>query len=72
MENTVHIDDITEEQRRLLINNYFKAGKIELPSFTKGRIILVYAGVFLGIVLMFYLKKIYLIYMMKTVFIVRR
>lgn len=57
MENTVHIDDITEEQRRLLINNYFKAGKIELPSFTKGRIILVYAGVFLGIVLMFYLKK---------------
>jgi hypothetical protein len=57
MANTVHIDEISEEQRRLLINNYFKAGKIELPSFTKGRIILVYAGVFLGIVLMFYLKK---------------
>ena len=57
MANTVHIDEITEEQRRLLINNYFKAGKIELPSFTKGRIILVYAGVFLGIVLMFYLRK---------------
>lgn len=57
MGNTVHIDEITEEQRRLLINNYFKAGKIELPSFTKGRIILVYAGIFLGVVLMFYLKK---------------
>lgn len=50
-------NEFTEEERRLLINNYFKVNKVELPSFTSGRIILVYIGIFMGLVLMLYLKK---------------
>ncbi|MBR4266065.1 MAG: hypothetical protein IKQ46_08440 [Bacteroidales bacterium] len=49
--------EITEEERRLLINNYFKVNKVKLPSFTQGKILFVYLGVFLGILLMIYLKN---------------
>lgn len=49
--------ELTEEDRRILINNYFKVNHVELPSFTKGRILLVYIAVFLGLVLVFYLRN---------------
>lgn len=49
--------EYTEEERRMLINNFFKVNHVELPSFTSGRIILVYIGIFMGLVLMFYLKR---------------
>jgi len=57
-ENTgVSTEDLTEEQRRFFITNYFKVTKLQLPSFTSGRILLVYAGVFLGFLLMIYLRR---------------
>ncbi len=48
---------IDEATRRRLINNYFKVGHVEFPSWTSGRILLVYIGIFMGIVLIFYLKS---------------
>lgn len=53
----VSTEELTEEQRRFFITNYFKVTKLELPSFTSGRILLVYAGVFLGLLLMIYLRR---------------
>ena len=55
--NDIQTDTLTEEQRKMLIHNYFKVGKVQLPSLVKGRIILVYIGVFMGFLLMFYLRK---------------
>ncbi len=55
--NEAEAPEITEEERRLLISNYFRVNNVELPSFTKGRIILVYIGILLGFILMMYLKS---------------
>ncbi|MCQ2251818.1 MAG: hypothetical protein MJZ61_00055 [Bacteroidales bacterium] len=56
-QNVKPAPQLTEEERRLLISNYFKVNHVELPSFTKGRILLVYIAVFLGLLLIFYLKN---------------
>lgn len=55
--NTAEAPEITGQERRLLISNYFRVNNVELPSFAKGRIILVYVGVLLGLILMLYLKS---------------
>ncbi len=60
MDNTKKTEivrEYTEEERRRLINNFFKVSHVELPSFLDSRMLLVYLGIFIGLVLMFYLKK---------------
>ncbi|MCQ2249507.1 MAG: hypothetical protein MJZ66_00210 [Bacteroidales bacterium] len=60
MENKTNVkpaEPLTEEQRRVLIGNYFRINHVELPSFTKGRILLTYIFVFLGFLMMLYLKS---------------
>lgn len=54
---TQKVHEYTEEERRTLINNFFKVSHVELPSFTNSRMLLVGLGIFIGLVLMFYLKK---------------
>lgn len=49
--------ELSEQQRRELITNYFYARKVKFPSWTNGRILLAYLGVFLGFLFMLYLKN---------------
>ncbi len=55
--NVKPAEPIDEEHRRVLIGNFFKINHVELPSFTRGRILLTYIFVFLGFLLMLYLKS---------------
>ncbi|MBR2888605.1 MAG: hypothetical protein IKB95_10285 [Bacteroidales bacterium] len=49
--------ELSEEDRRLLIENYFKINHVEFPSLLSGHAILTYIGAFLGLVMIFYLKN---------------
>jgi len=55
--NVKPAEPITEEQRRVLIGNYFKINHVELPSFTKGKILYTYIFMGLGLLLWIYLKS---------------
>lgn len=49
--------ELSEEDRRLLIDNYFRINHVEFPSLLSGHALLAYAGALLGLIMIFYLKN---------------
>ena len=49
--------ELSEEDRRLLIDNYFRINHVEFPSLLSGHAILAYVGALLGLIMIFYLKN---------------
>ena len=49
--------ELSEEERRMLIDNYFKINHVEFPSLLSGHAILAYVGVLIGLIMIFYLKR---------------
>ena len=49
--------ELSEEDRRMLIKNYFKINHVEFPSLTSGHALLAYAGTLMGLIMIFYLKN---------------
>lgn len=49
--------ELSEEERRMLIDNYFKINHVEFPSLLSGHAILAYVGALMGLIMIFYLKR---------------